>query len=96
MVGDYRPDDADDEVDIRVRFPEDNRNLGQLDRLRIAVGDTLVPVSNFVTREPTPRIGNVERTDGVRTMRISADVREGVLADDKVQEIQALARRRPD
>jgi multidrug efflux pump len=89
MVGDYRPDDADDEVDIRVRFPDENRNLGQLDRLRIAIGDALVPVSNFVTREPAPRVGTVERTDGVRTMRISADVRDDVLADDKVQELQA-------
>ena len=22
LIGDYRPDDADDEVDIRARFPE--------------------------------------------------------------------------
>lgn len=90
MVGDYRPDDADDEVDIRVRFPYDSRNLGQLDQLRIAVGDLLVPLSNFVVREPAPRVGNVTRTDGVRSLRISADVRDDVLADDKVQELQAL------
>lgn len=89
LVGDYRPDDADDEVDIRVRYPEGERNLGQLDRLRIAIGENLVPVSNFVTREPAPRVGSVNRTDGVRTMRISADVEDGVLADDKVQELTA-------
>jgi len=90
MVGDYRPDDADDEVDIRVRFPDGDRNLGQLDELRINVGGSLVPVSNFVTREPAPRVGNVDRTDGVRVMRISADVRDDVLADDKVRELQAM------
>ncbi|HMB73311.1 MAG TPA: efflux RND transporter permease subunit, partial [Gammaproteobacteria bacterium] len=89
MVGDYRPDDADDEVDIRVRFPDNDRFLGQLDRLRINVAGSQVPVANFITREPAQRVGNVERTDGVRVMRISADVHEDVLASDKVQELQA-------
>ena len=35
LIGDYRPDDADDEVDIRARFPDADRNLEQLDRLRV-------------------------------------------------------------
>ncbi|MCG8371034.1 MAG: efflux RND transporter permease subunit, partial [Proteobacteria bacterium] len=30
-LGEYRPDDADDEIDIRVRYPEDKRTLGQID-----------------------------------------------------------------
>ncbi len=89
MLGEYRPDDADDEVDIRVRFPNDDRNLGQLDRLRISTNGGLVPVSNFMTREPAPRVGNLDRTDGVRVMRIGADVADGVLADDKVRELQS-------
>ena len=95
MVGDYRPDDADDEVDIRVRFPDEDRFLGQLDRLRINVAGAQVPVANFIEREAAPRVGNVERTDGIRTMRISADVRDDVLADDKVQEIQAWLEQNP-
>ena len=34
-VGEYRPDDADDEIDIRVRYPYDSRSLEQIDELRI-------------------------------------------------------------
>jgi multidrug efflux pump len=88
MLGDYRPDDADDEVDIRVRFPDEHRSLTQLDRLRINSANGVVPVSNFVTRTAAPRVGNLERTDGERVLMISADVADDVLADDKVQEIQ--------
>jgi hypothetical protein len=33
-VSEYRPEDQDDEVDIRVRFPYAERNLDQLDQLR--------------------------------------------------------------
>ncbi len=88
MLGDYRPDDADDEVDIRVRFPDDDRSLTQLDRLRVNSSVGVVPVGNFLTRSAAPRVGNLERTDGERVLNISAEVPEGVLADDKVQEIQ--------
>jgi len=88
MIGDYRPHDADDEVDIRVRFPDENRNLTQLDRLRVNSAAGVVPVGNFLTRTAAPRVGNLERIDGERVVKISADVAEGVLADDKVQELE--------
>jgi len=88
-LGDYRPNDADDEVDIRVRFPDEDRSLTQLDRLRINSANGVVPVGNFLTRTAAPRVGNLERTDGERVLNISADVaNDDVLVDDKVQEIQ--------
>jgi len=88
MLGDYRPDDADDEVDIRVRFPEAERNLGQLDRLTVNSPVGAVPIGNFVTRVAAPRVGDLERTDGQRVMKIEADVEDGVLSDDKIRELQ--------
>jgi multidrug efflux pump len=89
MLGDYRPDNVDDEVDIRVRFPEELRNLGQLDRLTVNTLQGSVPVSNFVSRVPANRVGSLERTDGVRVMKIAADVEEDLDADEKVAELQA-------
>lgn len=89
MLGDYRPDDADDEVDIRVRFPETMRNIGMLDRLTVNSLMGNVPVSNFMTRQASPRVGNIQRTDGRRVLNIAADVPEDVLPDDKVQELEA-------
>jgi len=88
MLGDYRPDDADDEVDIRVRFPESMRNIGMLDRLTVNSMMGNVPVSNFMQREASPRVGNIQRTDGARVLNIAADVPEDVLADDKVTELE--------
>ncbi|MDX1562049.1 MAG: efflux RND transporter permease subunit, partial [Gammaproteobacteria bacterium] len=87
MLGDYRPDDADDEVDIRVRFPEHMRNVGQLDRLTVNTSMGSVPIGNFVERSAAPRVGSLQRTDGIRTMTVEADVPDDVLADDKVQEL---------
>jgi multidrug efflux pump len=89
MLGDYRPDDADDEVDIRVRFPASDRNISQLDRLTVNTPQGSVPLSNFMRRVAAPRVGNIERTDGIRVMTVAADVPEDVLSDTQVQRLQA-------
>jgi multidrug efflux pump len=87
-VSDYRPDDADDEVDIIVRLPEGERDLDQLDRLRVQTRYGLVPISNFISRTPAPKLGTISRVDGQRVMTVKADVPEGVLPATKVAEIQ--------
>ena len=87
-AGEYRPDDTDDEVDIRVRFPFSERSLGQLDRLRVTTNEGAVPMANFVTRTAIPRTGIINRTDGQRMLKIESEVAEGVLVDDKVTEIR--------
>ncbi len=87
-VSDYRPDDADEEVDIIVRLPEDQRDLGALDRLRVQTRYGLVPISNFVTSKPAAKQGTISRVDGQRVMTVKADVPEGILPANKVAEIQ--------
>ncbi len=87
-VGSYRPNDTDDEVEIRVRYPIGNRTIDQLDRLRIPSERGAVPLSNFVTRLAKHKVGTIKRSDGRRVMTVEADVEEGVLADFKVSEIR--------
>ena len=89
-VGDYRPDDADEEVDIVVRFPEEYRTLAMLDQLRVLTSNGMVPVSNFVERSAQQKTGNIERVNGSRVLRIESEVLPGVLPDDKVKEIRAI------
>ena len=87
-LGEYRPDDSDDELDIRVRYPREYRTIQQLDNVRIHTARGLVPISNFVERHARPKVGTVKRTDVRRVMTVKADVVEGVLVDAKVSEIQ--------
>ncbi|MFT5012410.1 MAG: multidrug efflux pump [Patiriisocius sp.] len=88
-VGEYRPDGADDAVDIRVRFPESERGINALDELKITTQDGLVPISNFVTRAAMPNVDSIQRIDGVPVKFIQSDVAPGILADNKVKEISA-------
>ena len=88
-VGEYRPDSADDAVDIRVRYPASARGLFALDDLKITTGSGLVPIGNFVRRIAAPNVDAIERIDGRAVRFIRAEVAPGVLADDKVREIRA-------
>ena len=87
-VGEYRPDDTDDEVEIRVRFPYGDRSIDQLDRLRIPTSRGAVPIADFVTRIAMPRVGTIKRIDSRRVITIEGDVEDGLLASDKVIEIR--------
>ena len=88
LIAEYRPSDAEDAVDIRVRFPETYRNLTMLEQLRIPTRDGAVPLSSFVARAPTPNVDTIQRVDARPVEYIRANVAPDVLADDKVQEIQ--------
>ena len=89
-VGEFRSGDADEEIDMVVRFPEDQRSLNQLDQIRVRTDQGQVPLSNFVTRTAQQRTSLIRRTDGDRSMVIKADVAEGVLANDKINQMQAF------
>ena len=89
-VTDYRPDDNDDEVDVIVRFPIDNRHLDQLNELRISTNVGMIPVKNFITIEPASKSGLIARVDSRRTNTLKADVAEGVLPDTQLKELIKL------
>ncbi|RFC64101.1 AcrB/AcrD/AcrF family protein [Fulvimarina endophytica] len=88
-VSDYRPENAsgDGEVPIRVRFPAGDRTLERLEDLRIPTSQGLVPIRNFVSFQPSPKVGTITRIDQSRVMSIEADAAEGLLVDDQVQKL---------
>ena len=87
-VGEYRPDRSDDGVDIRVRYPAEYRGINAFDELKIATRNGLVPISNFVSKSPTPNVDTLQRINSIPIAQIRADVAPGILADDKVKEMQ--------
>ncbi len=89
-LGEYRPDDSDEEIDIRVRYPVDARSLEQIDTLRIPTAEGLVPISTFVKREPAQKVSTIHRTDRHRTIVLQADVLPEYLPTDIVAELREL------
>ena len=89
LAGKYRPDDVDDEVDIRVRYPEEYRGASHMDQLRVTTNEGQVPISSFVERIAKPKVSTIFRQDGQRVMYVRGNTAQGVLVNDKLAEISA-------
>ncbi|MFN3214601.1 MAG: efflux RND transporter permease subunit [Henriciella sp.] len=90
LVGRYRPDDALDEIDIRVRLPESERSVQALDRLRIATPNGQVPLAQFVERKPAQKVTKIERRDGKRIVLVRANAVVQGEGAAKVAELKEL------
>ncbi|MBN9347940.1 MAG: efflux RND transporter permease subunit [Devosia sp.] len=94
-IGSYRPDDATDELDIRVRLPEGERTFDALDSLRIVTAQGLVPVSNFIERKAVPKTANLSRRNGIYSMNVAANLLPNdaqgnpIAADAKVDQVKS-------
>ena len=84
QIATYRPQDANDEVDIRVRLPSAWRSLDQLEQLTIHTDRGQVPITQFVTLEPAPKVSTLHRVDGRRTITLQADVAPGYQVDERL------------
>ncbi|HSH49064.1 MAG TPA: efflux RND transporter permease subunit [Halomonas sp.] len=90
-VASYRPAglDVDDEVDIRIRLPENARSLDQLGRLTLNTPRGQVPISNFVDMAPAPKVGTLQRIDGRRALTLEADVETGRQPQERLDALLA-------
>ncbi|WP_375691513.1 efflux RND transporter permease subunit [Pseudooceanicola sp. LIPI14-2-Ac024] len=74
-------DSSDEEVDIRVRLPEADRVLSTLDTLKVRTSEGLVPLSNFITREPVEKLAQIKRVGQKRFFDIKAAVTPGLTVE---------------
>ncbi|GHE20591.1 efflux RND transporter permease subunit [Halomonas urumqiensis] len=96
QVASYRPAGVNDEVDIRVRLPEDFRSLDQLGRLTLNTPRGQVPISHFVSLEPAPKVGTLHRIDGRRAITLEADVAPAERPDERLQALLEAAGQPPE
>lgn len=91
-VGSYRPDDAEDEVDIRVRYPFNGRDLDQIRELTVTSRGEQVPISNFITMSAQNKQGDIFRTDGKLTLNVEANLEPGERVDLVIGDLQQQLR----
>lgn len=89
-IGEYRPDDVDDELDIRVRYPVESRYIGKLDELRMKTASGMVPISNFVERTAKPKTDLIRRIDSKRVITVKANMAPGELLSIELPKLQEL------
>ena len=93
LLDTMRVDSSDEEVEIRVRLPENYRILSTLDTLKVRTEDGLVPLSNFITKSPVKKLAEINRIDQKRFFDIKAAVQDGLkttLADENGNETEVF------
>jgi len=78
LLDTMRVPSSDEEIEIRVRLPEQDRVLSTLDSLKVRTADGLIPLSNFITRQPVAKLGKIDRIDQERYFDVKADVAPGL------------------
>ncbi|MFN4273339.1 MAG: efflux RND transporter permease subunit [Aliihoeflea sp.] len=77
VLGTYVPDFADDEVDITLRYPAEERTFAQLADLRISTPAGMVPIANFVELVASPAPSVINRVDARNVQTMSAGIADG-------------------
>ena len=78
VIGEFRPDDADGEIEIRLRYPKQDRQLTTIDNLNVNTPNGPVSISSFS-----------QRYDMLETVLILGNSKDGYLADNQTNEIGA-------
>ncbi|MEM0905961.1 MAG: efflux RND transporter permease subunit [Pseudomonadota bacterium] len=89
LLSKYQPDDSEDQIDIRVRFPEEDRSLDQFNDLRLMTEKGQVPLINIIDITPQQRVSAITRIEGLYAMTVKADVveAEGYDLNAKIAEL---------
>lgn len=78
LLDTMRVDSSDEEIEIRVRLPENDRVLSTLDTLKVRTRDGLVPLANFITRTPVPKLAQINRIGQKRYFDVKAGLENGI------------------
>ena len=87
-LGEYRPDDAKEEIDIRARFPADQRTLSSLDLITVNTRNGPVPVSSFVAVDARQNAASLNKIDGKFYHEISGINKPGYNLYEEIEQIK--------
>jgi len=95
LVGKFRPDDSRDELDIRVRFPAQDRSIAAFDALTINTALGPVPASYFVKRLAAQQVTSIHRRNGQRLVLLQANAARGKAANLIIGDVKAWMKTAP-
>ena len=87
-LGEYRPDDAKEEIDIRARFPSGERTLSSLDLITVNTRNGPIPVSSFVEVDARQNAASLNKIDGKFYHEISGINKPGYNLYEEINQIK--------
>ncbi|MFE3836115.1 efflux RND transporter permease subunit [Pseudogemmobacter sonorensis] len=91
-LGSYLPPQLDDEVDIVLRFPAQERHVAQLGLVRVLTPGGMIPLSNFVTAQPGHAPSVINHSGGESVQTVTAGLAPGLTVATELERLgQAIA-----
>jgi multidrug efflux pump len=87
-LGSFRAIGHRDELDMVLRINEPYRTFDEIKNLQIPTSNGPVALSQFAKQDFSQKVGTIRRSDGSRYITIRSNVKEGVIAGEKIKEIQ--------
>ena len=89
-ISEFRHNDIDDAVDIVIKVPRELQTIKEMENLTVysPTHHKNIAVSNFAKFRPNKEQSFIKRTDGYYSVAISSNVAEGVVANNKLMEMQ--------
>jgi multidrug efflux pump len=81
----YRPYDAEEQVDIVLRYPEAQRHWDALQWMQVPTPRGWVPLTALAQVLPQQKVSSIKRSAGQRVYKIGADLEPGYLADSQIR-----------
>ncbi len=78
IVDTYRPDDSDEEIDVRLRYPVEARTIEELSRITLNTPAGPVPLSNFTEQVAQTKVDKIDRRDSRRIVEIRGNANASV------------------
>lgn len=88
IIGNYRPDDVKDEIDVALRFAKIYRNFDKLKTIKVPTKTGSVPLATMVQINPHQKQGIIDKVEGYQIRKLGANVIPGALASDVVNELK--------
>ncbi|MBN8828121.1 MAG: efflux RND transporter permease subunit [Sphingobacteriia bacterium] len=83
-----RLSDLNEEIDIKFRFPKENRVFYNLNYLMAPANGNYVPIIDVININPRYKISNIQRIEGYRTLYLKADLKDGYLLDTELNKLK--------
>ncbi len=88
LVGTYLPESAPEQVDIRIRYPWEERSMADLANLRIPASRGLMPIENFVQLSPSLSPTIITRVNSRNVQTIESGLVPGVTVGEATETLR--------
>ncbi|MEN9782466.1 MAG: hypothetical protein RL208_616, partial [Pseudomonadota bacterium] len=96
IVGKFKPDNLDSDMDILIRYPKEERKITSLENVQIPIYNKInnsvsnIDINKVATIQTQKENTYINKVNGLYTVTINANVKSGVIVDQKVKEIKNI------